>query len=366
MKKTLLFAAAASVALAGCVKNDPANGGAVASDAKISFDAPAVGAVTRAELGEIVGIYPTEESFKVWGWYHEGNYTTFNDASNDWKNYMTDASGNPIAVSHNGETPGSWVSATDYYWPKNGGKLTFAAYSPADAVGTYTHVAEGLQIAGFTVAAAGAQYDLMYSDRSYNRTASDNLYAGTASNTYTTGVDIVFHHALSSIVFKVGTTENYSTADLDFKIKKIEIKGANNTGSFTQGIVEGTSLTVSNPAWSGQTGTADYVAFAGSFNVPEDGTTRTEPTDAEDLILLPQTFSDSHDVVVEITYTMETTASGEIEHVKQFNLKDATNAATWEPNKRYTYQILFGVEKILFAPVVEDWTDVTVTDDIKF
>lgn len=366
MKKTLLFAVAASVALSGCVKNDPANGGAVASDAKISFDAPAVGAVTRAEYyGEIVGAYPKDESFKVWGWYHERDYTTFNDATNGWKNYMTDASGNPIAVSHNGEDPGSWVSATDYYWPKNGGKLTFAAYSPADAVGTYTHVAEGLQIADFTVAAAGAQYDLMYSDRSYNRTSSNNQYNGQASNTYT-GVDIVFHHALSSIVFKVGTTENYSAADLDFKIKKIEIKGAYNQGTFNEGLTDGNNSKDRTPAWSGQTGTADYVAFTGSFNVPEDGTTRTEPTDAEDLILLPQTFSDSHDVVVEITYTMETAASGEIEHVKQFNLKDATNAATWEPNKRYTYQILFGVEKILFAPVVEDWTDVTVTDDIKF
>ena len=356
MKRILLFAAVAGAALAGCVKNE-SEGGMTASDSKISFEAPVVGTTTRAQAGEIGDKYPTEESFKVWGWYHEGDYTTFEDDANGWKNYMTDADGNPIVVAY--DNVNSWVPATDYFWPKTG-KLTFAAYSPADAAGTYSHTAAGLQITGFTVAAVGAQYDLMYSDRAYNRTSSTNQYGGTASNTYT-GVDIVFHHALSSIVFKAGTDDNYTTANNTFKIKSITIKNVANAGTFNETLTDGNGSTTRTPKWT-VTGTADkeYVAFSGNFTVPADGSTREEPTGAADLILLPQSFETNNNAIVEIKYTYGTEASGDIENTETFQLNHATNVQAWEPNKRYTYNIIFGLDKIYFAPVVEAWDDVNV------
>ena len=363
MKKVLLLAAAAGIVLSGCVKNEPAETFG-ASDAKITFEAPAVGATTRAIPGEIdnSAAYPERETFNVWGWYHEGDYTTFGALDNAWTNYMTQADGKPVTVAKEGNT---WASETDYFWPKTG-KLTFAAYSPADAAGTYTHTAEGLQIAGFTVPAVGGQYDLMYSDRAYNRTSSDNNYSGSATNTYD-GVDIVFHHALSSIIFKVGTKENYSTgADIDFTIKSITIKNVYGAGDFNETLTDGSGSTTRTPAWTA-TGNADaqYVAFTGDFAVPEDGATYTEPTGAADLILLPQSFEGNTAAVVEIVYTYETAASGAIEATETFNLNSTTNAKAWEPNKRYTYRIIFGPDKITFAPIVENWEDVVVEPDIN-
>lgn len=359
MKKVLLLAAAAGIVLSGCVKNEPAETFG-ASDAKITFEAPAVGASTRAVPGEIdnSAAYPENESFNVWGWYHENTYTSFDALTN----YMTQADGKPIMVAKEGNT---WAPETAYFWPKTG-KLTFAAYSPADAAGTYTHTAEGLQIAGFTVPAVGGQYDLMYSDRAYNRTSSDNDYKGSATNTYD-GVDIVFHHALSSIVFKVGTKENYSTgADIDFTIKSITIKNVYNAGNFNETLTDGNGSTTRTPAWTA-TGDAnvEYVAFTGEFAVPEDGATYTEPTGAADLILLPQSFESNTAAVVEIVYTYETAASGAIEATETFNLNSTTNAMAWEPNKRYTYRIIFGLDKITFAPIVENWEDVTVEPGIN-
>ena len=358
MKKVLLMAVAVGTVLTGCVKNETVNG-TVVSDSKIRFESPLVGSTTRAVPGEIASstAYPERESFKVWGWYHSGNYTTFGDADNGWANYMTDVSGNPLTVSKSGN---SWVPAQDYYWPKTG-KLTFATYSPADAAGTLSHGAAGLKIADFVVAAVGAQYDLMYSDRAYNRTESTNNYAGAAVNTYE-GVDIVFHHALSSIVFVVGTDMDYSSADADFKIKKIELSNIVNKGSFAENLTDAT--TTRDPAWTPSAEVADkvaYVPFDGSFAVPEDGTTYSEPSDAKDLLLLPQAFDDN--ATVTVTYTMETAASGEIEHQTVLKIKDYTSQ--WEPNKRYTYRIIFGLNKIYFAPVVEDWDDVTVSSDIE-
>lgn len=361
MKRILLFAAVAGAALAGCVKNE-SEGGVTASDSKISFEAPVVGATTRAvtKYGEIVGAYPIEESFKVWGWYHEGDYSGFGTSTN-WKNYMTDNDGNPITVEYDGNS--SWDSATDYFWPKTG-KLTFAAYSPADAEGTYTHTDKGLQIAGFTVADVGEQYDLMYSDRAYNRNSSTNLYTpGTATNPYT-GVDIVFRHALSSIVFKVGTAADYTNADNTFKIKSITIKNVYGAGDFNEGLTDRNNSTTRDPQWT-VTGTADkeYVAFTGDFTVPNDQTTvepANTPDKPTDLILLPQSFETNNNAIVEIVYTYGTKASGEIKHTETFKLNDATHVQAWKPNKRYTYNIIFGLDKIYFAPVVEAWDDVNV------
>ena len=363
MKRILLFAAVAGAALASCVKNE-SESGMTASDSKISFEAPVVGATTRAQAGEIGDKYPTEESFKVWGWYHEGDYTSFGDTGNGWKNYMTEAGGKPITVSFNNDN--SWVPATDYFWPKTG-KLTFAAYSPADAAGTYSHTAAGLQITGFTVAAVGAQYDLMYSDRAYNRTSSTNQYVGTATNPYT-GVDIVFRHALSSIVFKVGTDADYTNADNTFKIKSITIKNVADAGTFNENLTDGT--TNRDPEWK-VTGNADknYVAYSNEtgFTVPNDGTTFKEPANTPDeptdLILLPQSLS-SDTPVIEIVYTYGTEASGEIQHTVEYKLNQ-TDEQAWKPNKRYTYNIIFGLDKIYFAPVVEAWEDVEVTTDFE-
>ncbi len=358
MKKVLLMAVAVGTVLVGCVKNETTSGTFV-SDSRIQFEAPLVGSITRAVPGEIgsASAYPPTELFNVWGWYHTGDYTTFGDTANGWANYMTDVSGNPLTVTNSGN---SWVPAQDYYWPKTG-KLTFAAYSPADAAGTLSHDATGLKIADFVVAAVGAQYDLMYSDRAYNRTESSNNYAGAAVNTYE-GVDIVFHHALSSIVFVVGTDINYGTADIDFKIKKIELSNIVNKGSFDEKLVDAT--TDRTPKWTPSAEPGDkvaYVPFEGSFAVPEDGATYSEPSDAKDLLLLPQTFDDN--ATVTVTYTMETSASGEIEHQSVLKIKDYTTE--WKPNKRYTYRIIFGLNKIYFAPVVEDWDDVTVSSDIE-
>ena len=360
MKKVLLLAASAGIVLSSCVKNEPADT-FDASDSKITFEAPAVGATTRAVPGEIdnSAAYPERETFNVWGWYHENTYTSFDALTN----YMTQADGKPIMVAKEGNT---WAPATDYFWPKTG-KLTFAAYSPAGAAGTYTHTANGLQIAGFTVPAVGGQYDLMYSDRAYNRTSSDKNYTGSQTTNPYNGVDIVFHHALSSIVFKVGTKENYSTgADIDFKIKSIKIKNVYGAGDFNETLTDGNGSTTRTPAWTA-TGDAnvEYVAFTGDFAVPEDGKTYTEPTGAADLILLPQSFESNTAAVVEIVYTYETAASGAIEATETFNLNSTTNAKTWEPNKRYTYRIIFGLEKITFAPIVENWEDVTVEPDIN-
>ena len=186
MKKVLLFAAAASVAFTSCVKDEPA--GITASDSKISFEAPAVSGITRAVAGEIPSTYPTTEHFSVFARYFSGDYTAFTDGTPFMTNEET------AYNAANGEK-GGWDTETAggqaYYWPKNG-TLTFAAYSPSGAADdcTVNWDAQGFTFENFTVQKdPAAHYDLMFSERSYNRTSS------TGGTTYD-GVDINFKHAL--------------------------------------------------------------------------------------------------------------------------------------------------------------------------
>ena len=74
MKKTLFAAALASVALAGCVKNEAEI--VQNADSKITFAAPLVSSITRIHEGEINNPYPTEEEFVVFAkLYKTTDYT---------------------------------------------------------------------------------------------------------------------------------------------------------------------------------------------------------------------------------------------------------------------------------------------------
>ena len=258
MKKFLLISGLAVAAMVSCTKNEVYV--SENNDAQISFNAPVVQLNTKAVAGEqpnkADGKYSTAESFNVYASWTKEDY-----AAGQWgaSLYMDN-----VKVSYNTGHNG-WAPADAYYWPKTG-VLTFAAYSPSDVAGTVEYGAEGLTVTGFTVKDTPAEkYDFMYAERSYNRTASKNLTEGETNNGHTNGsyngVDLVFHHALSSIVFKVKADEDITNTK--FTVKKIEILNAQNKGDFAEKITDGPAYT-SAPKWANTTGKVDYVAWEGS------------------------------------------------------------------------------------------------------
>lgn len=353
MKKTLLFAAVASVALAGCVKNDPANGGAVASDAKISFDAPAVGAVTRAVAGEIVNPYDKEEHFTVYARHYTGNYTNFNAGTP----YMT-----AVETAYN-ETGNCWDSESAggqaYYWPKNG-KLTFQAYSPTDAAldCTPAWTASGFTFTNFTVKQNPAEhYDLMFSERSYNRTAS-------TGGTHYNGVDINFKHALSSVVFKVKTGDAY--ANHTITLKSIKLLNAYETGDFNQNLADLDGAMTTAAAWENQRSeyNAGYEVVTAEQELNE---TAADVTNANPIIVLPQELAHAgaNNVSIAVEYTLHN-GTAEIEQTGLVDISDGYSISEFELGKRYIFTLTFALDKIYFSPEVEAWEDVEVTGEIKF
>ena len=122
MKRILLVATMASVALASCVKDESVD--LTQQAKKLSFETPVMSTQTRAtNFGEIETTYPKNENFVVWAVRHTGNFTTWTARS---------AFMSKVEVTYNSTAKGWSNSSTDYYWPEDGDKLTFGAFSPTD------------------------------------------------------------------------------------------------------------------------------------------------------------------------------------------------------------------------------------------
>lgn len=371
MKKTIFLAAIACVALAGCTKNEK-----IADndrDVAIGFS-PLTSAQTKAVsvFGEMGAAYDSQESFKAYSIWSAADY-----AAGAGTEFFPAAG---VDCSYDGSIA-AWKPAQTYYWPKNG-KLTFEALSPADATGTISHSwATGFTITDFTVAdAIKDQYDLLYSDRVFNKVRSDfdnnTPYDDEDDATYIyNGVNLLFRHALSSIVFKVKTKADYS-ANATITLTGITINNADSKGTFSENVTDAAaaSYVAPTPSWDNVYATADekdYSIFSGSQVVNSGTAQAVSPLvgSATNIILLPQALehtSTSKDVTVTVTYTVAQNGGDAIPQTAVIKLKDLTASSTaitaWEINKRYTYTIVFGLEEIYFDPAVADWTDVTMDE----
>ena len=369
MKKTVFIAALAIVAMASCTKNElkvPSNG----TDAVISFQ-PVVANATKADYLTTANMKDKCTSFGVFAWYAEPTLVSGGSATA----YM-----NNVTVTYDGEIDdnttgkGAWKPASPYYWPKNG-TLSFDAYAPANAHAASpskgsgkvsSTAANGLKIENYEVAALAGQYDLLYSTRTLNKTTS----TGGTNDTYD-GVDIAFHHALSAIEVTAKTDKDYSGA---IKLKTITILNAYTKGTFNQNMTD--AITEGAPgaaAWSDHNTEDNYVLFNGDQALSTSALTSVTTPAISKAILLPQSFDHSpktvNKVSIQVNYAIK---HGEeyLDQTQTFTLNTTTVSSAiqngWEKGKRYTYNFIFSLKDIYFAPSVEVWDDITVDEiDVK-
>lgn len=352
MKKFFLLAAMAGVALTGCVKTESEV--AVKSDSnRIVFDSPVVSSVTRALIDGTE--YPDNVPFSVYAQYK-------NDDTGEDLLYM-----NNVTTKYVTSTPGtnqeSWIPDGNYYWPKQG-TLSFAAYSPTAAQDAFTSVAwtdaAGFTFTGFNAVTnndATKLYDLMYSDY-----VADQTQANEQDYTTYYGIQLTFRHALSALVFKAKTEEDYG-ADAVIKITNIEVLKPVGSGDLSV-----TNSTGSRAIWTPGTDVAS-MAVTG---VTATQLTNTDVPQGNVMLMVPQAFDE--DVKVKITYTMQmATSAAPVTHTYEvalntLNESDGASSTThdgWDASRRYTYNIIIGLDRIYFAPTVTDWEDITVTGTIE-
>lgn len=335
----------------GCVKSDPERKDA----SEISFSAPVVSGMTKANVTGEIETYPTSEHFCVNAVWTSGDFLAW--GADGSVPYMDE-----VEVAYN-STSNSWDSQSvsggkPYVWPFDG-KLTFAAFSPASVKDQTTYGAAGLSIDDFAVPSLiSDQYDLMYSLRSYDRVDNTNQHSPA---TYQ-GVDLVFRHALSSVKFQVKSSNNYHEAGTEVKILSVSISDAYSKGDFKENVTDGPSY-VASPSWTPDSGVkSDYNYWStveGQLLTTTISGLKTGDKIVPNAILLPQVLKDDHhQVQIHVTYSIK--HHGEADFVRQeADLPLSTKTVDkWEMGKRYIYTITVGVDKIFFSPEVENWENI--------
>ena len=218
----------------------------------------------------------------------------------------------------------------------------------------------------------------MYSSRSYNRTASTNALTGTGHtiNSYN-GVDILFHHALSSINFKAKTAANYPNTEI--KIKMITINNAYTKADFNEKITNEVTDERA-PYWSNFQTPTDYVVL--NSETSKLSTTATDPL-GHPALLIPQKMdgtdasspAQAKEIKVTVNYTIKVGDGTAVDQTGVVSFVDGNNGdyftdgtnkiKAWEMGKRYTYTISIGLNNIIyFSPEVDDWKNINAEGDI--
>ena len=347
MKKLFFIAAIASVAFAGCTKNDPAP--SVTQQDEITFLAPVVSPQTKAQYGEIGVNYDVNEHFGVYAVHTPAALTTWDAGTL----YMGTAGVGLECLKNGGEN--YWAPATPYYWPKEG-FLSFAAYSPFGVSGTVTYGGSGLKVIEHKVSTDTDKHiDFMYAPRVYNRNSSTEEGDDDNSKYKYDGVNILFEHAMSSIVIKVAKKDDLD-ANTKITLKEITITKPYMTADFKENVSDGATYTAA-PAWSNWKDATDIVTYATPVDLT---TTLTEYVNTDDdVILIPQTLTD--DVKIVLDYDITTPGLHKINQVSDIQLNAHT--PSWGMGTRYIYSITIDLDEIIFDPAVTAWdeTGTTVT-----
>ena len=354
MKKNIIIAIAACVALAACTKNELKP---VEVDQQITFQAVVNKASTKAMIeGKI---------------YEPGN--TFGTVAYKVKDATSELYIPVSEVKHYTGSPAYWSTEAPYYWPKDGSKLTFYSYSPfnysetsTSETGTPTAIpvtpaATGLTFTNYSVK-EHQKTDLMVADKITGQTANTS-----AAGSWAQGVPTVFHHMLAQIVaIKFQTVENASAKTV---VVKDYANGYSTTGAYVAGdkqfvvtdvifenfFEQGTLSAGDSWSWS-STGTATstypwYSEKSGTKFIKGTCTPRNTY-----YLVLPQEFNNDN-AKLHVKYEIHTYTSASEHATEKMDvsvpLKNLN--AKWEMNKKYTYTLNIDLDRIYWDPKVTEW-----------
>lgn len=365
MKKLIvLFSAVA--ALAACSKNEvvPAVSG---ENVEISYKvAPRTKADPQA--------FDTHNVFASWAYYlpkGKSWETDFKDA----QIYFGEENAHGVEISYDKDKNVWKNKTTSYYWPKEG-KLTFFAYSlnsnylkdkfGEDTFFYCTKNESQYGICGSLHLDEDPNTDLLVADMAAGKNANETAYKFN-------GVPTLFKHKLSRVKFAVKKKSDYPGATIT--LNSITFKNLVNYMFYNQyKINDDNSITtdyitydiLGNTPRSEQkyTETALVVSSSTAFDpVPDKNEIR--------YIYIPQNFKDITDAdkiaTIEVKYTVtlkkgtsETDKGISETYTKTLNVKDIFDS--WEIGKRYTFNLIFSLDEIKWAPAVGDWEDVENTN----
>lgn len=252
------------------------------------------------------------------------------------KAYATNYFNNPTEVVKYIDS--YWKTEHEYYWPSDGGSLTFFSYTP-QSIGASIST-EGVSVSNWNVATKAGQV-ILVADIAKDKTKNES-YAGFS------GVPTLFRHKLSKVSFRVAKS-SFAEEGVDVSIKSIKIVDIYVQGDYSRG-------GYSNDAWSGWSGLRNeldpYVVYDSAGEMLD----KTPVQKGTDMIMIPQMLSAEGDrhprVLVEYTTSDDPTPkSAECFFVENFR------SGQWAKGQHYTYTIYIGVGQypIEFDGEVSGW-----------
>lgn len=334
MKKYIMCAAVASVALAACTKNEVKP---VEIDQEITYQTINTKAASA---------FSTDHKFYSWA-YLLASGQNWADKYATSSPYITNSLIEYVLSSN------AWKnSTTSYYWPKKSG-LTFFAWSDATSAPSVSSPATvdcskdgGIKFDNFDTS-VDKNKDLLVS-----KIAVDQKSNTSSQGSWENGVPVVFYHVLSALDVTAATKINYGTTI--FKVKSVVFKNVLCKGTYTQG-VDATKTPIQSD-WNTVTDKSTFDVYSPTLPSSELSTSPTTlDAQANDVrIFMPQTFSDvTAKVAVSYQVTYGTTGITD-EVIIEKDLKSIFTGG-WKPGYKYTLNIVIGLDEVLWDPAIEEW-----------
>ena len=261
----------------------------------------------------------------------------------------------------------SYGGGTAYYWDSSIAEkyLQTQAFSPSGAhldMNSETRLAHswatGFTFTNFTTPAVGSQYDLLYSDRTYNRQKGDGA-----------PIAINFHHALASIVVRAAK-QSATYEHITLHVTDIKLLNVYRTGTFEQGLKsarnDASPYTDGYPRWTpdtGSEGTLSGFIPQGDLEFTNYESSTGWLVSNEALLLMPQPMdhnaATTHVVQLKAEFTVEDPDGRPVK--QEFTIPlNSLDVASWLPGKQYVYTLYFNPQFVNVAVRVVDWIQETI------
>lgn len=362
--KKFIYIAAAAVAVAACAKTEVQDLASVYSEVQtpVYFQtAP----VTKDDAGATTKTWSNFAQTNVFesaAWYLEKGKAWATDFAAG-VNYIPASTVSYMTYSSSTQTtPTSvWRTVQPYYWPKNGGTLTFFSWSlnksdlnfgQGSSATVEITPEKGVVLTDFNVN-VDKGIDFLVADPAYNKTKNEHLY-------YTDGVPTLFRHKLSSMKITAATEEDYPGKTIT--IKKITITNVDGEADYQEGENDPTKgWTVIDRWTTDPNSNYDEDLYDGGTSGTKVPTSPSTVTfGGEQTIFIPQDFTG--DEMIEITYEIVDEFSGVKEEITvKIPLKEALQTSQgsedgeFEPGKEYTINLKFTLDLVFWDPAVNDW-----------
>lgn len=354
MKKYLIIAASALVAMCACTKNE-----VIVPDQEVTFQVANYVGQTKAD-DPLSGSAFTYNEFGCYAWSAAVVGSTY---------YMDNET-----IS---KKDGSWKPSTTYYWPKKA-NVDFISYFPRNSKENPYGVAIGESLISYTdIDVKSFQKDIMYADK-----VVDYGYADTANDAVKDGqnqykqVPAFFHHALAQINVNVKLAYRSKTVpelddsntryDWEMTLTKVDLKNVRTVGSLDLQLGAQSSALAKTYAWDAclpGTSTKTTIWKATDALSTVSGGIGAVKADVDNYVfqnyfVLPQAiFATNADKTVlgqevELTFNIKTTRTAnygteaasttvlnETGVVATAKLINATDVTAWNINQATTYLI---------------------------